>query len=103
MRTSYLLHILLWMVPVIALQWGFAWRAFLRNGRAIAIPTLAVGTYFSLADAVAVRAGIWFFDPRQILGIHIGPLPIEEILFFYVTALLVAQSFVMLLPRALRR
>lgn len=102
-ETNYLFHLLWWMLPVIALQWGFAWRIFLRNKRAIFLPPLIIGTYYALADSVAVSSGIWHFDLEQVLGIFLGPLPIEEILFFYITALLVSQSFVMFLPERLRR
>jgi lycopene cyclase domain-containing protein len=66
------------------------------------VPPLLIGTFYSLADSVAVRDGIWHFDRAQILGIHVGVLPIEEILFFYITALLVSQSFVMLIPGRMR-
>lgn len=100
---NYIVHLLAWMLPVIALQWLLAWRIFLANKRAVFLPALLIGTYYSLADVVAVRSGVWFFDPGQILGIHIGPLPIEEVLFFYITALLVTQSFVMFLPGRFRR
>jgi len=100
MPTDYLLHILVWMLPVIALQWILAWRTFLQNRRAVILPPLAIGTYYVLADTVAVHSGIWSFDPRRILGIHIGVLPIEEIIFFYLTALMVSQSLVMFLPKA---
>ncbi len=101
--SDYLAHILIWMLPVVALQWALAWRTFLRNRRALLYPTLIVGTYFTLADMVAVREGIWFFDPARIAGPRLGPLPVEEVLFFYLTALMVAQSFVMLLPARARR
>ena len=101
--TDYLFHLLVWMLPVIILQWLLAWRIFIANRRAVFLPALLIGTYYSLADVVAVRAGVWFFDEEQILGIHIGPLPIEEVLFFYITALLVSQSFVMFLPGRFRK
>lgn len=101
--TDYLAHLLTWMLPVVAIQWGIAWRIFLRNLKAVVIPPLLFGTYYSLADLVAIREGVWYFDPAQILGLKVGPIPIEEILFFYITALLVSQSFVMLLPGNLRR
>lgn len=102
-QTNYIFHLLVWMLPVIALQWSIAWRIFLRNKNAVFLPPLLIGTYYALADSVAVSSGVWFFDPKQILGLFVGPLPIEEILFFYITALLVSQSFVMLLPAKLRR
>ena len=100
--TAYLTHILFWMVPVLLLQWGFAWRVFLKNRRAVFLPPLLAGTYYSLSDLVAVDQGIWFFDGKQILGVTIGGVPVEEILFFFITSLLVSQSIVMFLPRNYR-
>lgn len=102
-RWHYFLHLMGWATPVIALQWALAHRAFRRNLRAVFAPALIGGTFFSIVDSVAVRAGVWFFDPAQILGIFIGPLPLEEVLFFYVTSLLVSQSLVMFLPDGWRR
>lgn len=102
MRSTYIMHVIVWMLPVVAVQWALAWRAFRRNLRAVFLPPLLLGTFYTLADSVAVREGIWFFDRRQTLGFYVGPLPVEEIIFFYLTALLVSQTFVMLLPARLR-
>jgi lycopene cyclase domain-containing protein len=71
--------------------------------RAIVLPALGGTIFFSAVDAFAIRAGIWFFDPAQILGLHVGPLPLEEVLFFFLTSWLVAQSLVLMLPPSLRR
>ena len=61
--------------------------------------TAAFGIYYTLADLVAVRAGTWFFDEKQITGVKLGGvLPWEEIAFFFLTSLLVAQSYLLLLP-----
>ena len=38
------------------------------------------------------------FDERHLLGLKLGNVPVEEVLFFCVTALLVAQSMVAMLP-----
>ena len=103
METNYLNHILYWMGPVILIQWVLAGKVFLRNLTAVFIPPLVMGTYYSLADIVAISSGIWYFDENQILGVYIGPIPLEEVLFFFITALLVSQSFVMFLPRNYRR
>jgi lycopene cyclase domain-containing protein len=102
-ETNYLSHLLMWMLPVIAIQWVIAWRIFMRNLRAVLLPPLIVGLYYSLTDLVAIHEGIWFFDESQTLGIKLGVVPVEEVLFFFITALIVAQSLVMLLPERLRR
>ena len=102
-RWHYFLHLVLWAVPIIAVQWIPGWRTILRNLRAVVLPALGGTLFFSAVDAFAIRDGIWFFDPQQILGWHLGPLPIEEVLFFFLTSWLVAQSFVLMLPARLRR
>lgn len=88
----YLIHLLFWMLPVVAIQWliGGAWI-----GRPVAVcgAALLVGGILTLFDAIAIRHGIWFFDESQTLGIKVGNVPIEEALFFLLTALLVAQSY----------
>ncbi len=102
MNLDYGLH-LLWIIGVILLQWGIAGGLLLRNRRAIILPTLLIGTYYSLSDLVAIRAGIWHFDEKMISGLTLGPVPVEEVIFFFATALLVAQSIVMFLPERYRR
>ncbi|MBL0332372.1 MAG: lycopene cyclase domain-containing protein [Chlorobiota bacterium] len=97
-KLNYIFHLLVWMLPVIIGQWFIAKKIFLKNIKAIILPTIIIGTYYSIVDTVAVFDGIWFFDSNQILGLHIGVLPLEEILFFYITSLLVSQTFIMLLP-----
>lgn len=97
-RWNYFLHLTLWILPLIAGQWVIGWRVFRRNLRAILVPAVAGGVFFSVCDAVAIHAGIWIFDPRQNLGVFFGPLPLEEALFFLLTSWLVAQSLVLLLP-----
>jgi lycopene cyclase domain-containing protein len=69
----------------------------------LALVTAAFGIYYTLADLAAVRAGTWFFDEKQITGVKLARvLPWEEIVFFFLTSLLVAQSYLLLLPSDLR-
>jgi putative membrane protein len=100
----YAWHLLYWFSPVVLLQWAVAGDIILGDHwKLVSTATLAIGTYLSLADLYAVRQGIWFFDRRQITGVYVaGVLPWEEIAFFYITSLVVAQSFVMLLPDSAR-
>lgn len=103
MKTAYIIHLLGWGLPVIALQWLAGWRILRRNLAVVVQATLAGGTFFSVTDSWAVRSGIWHFDENQILGLRLGPLPLEEVLFFFLTSLLVVQSLVLFLPERFRR
>lgn len=99
----YAWHLLFWFLPVILLQWAFGWSILAPRLDLIVLPTLLVGTWLVVADLVAIRAGLWFFDEGQITGWKWrGLVPWEEIAFFYLTSLLVAQSYLLLLPEALR-
>jgi lycopene cyclase domain-containing protein len=102
MKTNYLFHLLGWMLPIVLFQWAIGWRILARNARAVLLPVAAVGMYFIAADAMAITEGIWLFDANQILGIHIGVVPLEEVIFFFLTSLLVSQSLVLFLPKELR-
>lgn len=95
---NYAIH-LAWFLPVIYAQWVLAPALFLAHAGLLATVTAAFGIYYTLADLVAVRAGTWFFDEKQITGVKLGGiLPWEEIAFFFLTSLLVAQSYLLLLP-----
>ena len=102
-RWHYFLHLVLWAMPFILLQWIPGWRTILRNLRAVVLPAIFGTLFFSVVDTFAVQAGIWFFDPKQTLGWHLGPLPVEEVLFFFLTSWLVAQSLVLMLPARFKR
>ena len=99
---NYAIH-LAWFLPVIYVQWILAPPLFLGHAALLALVTTTFGVYYTLADLVAVRGGTWFFDEKQITGVKLGGLlPWEEIAFFFLTSLLVAQSYLLLLPSDLR-
>jgi len=113
----YAFHLVAWLGGVTALQWlGFP-RLLWANRSAVFLPALIVGSYLIATDVVAVHFGVWRFDADLILWGAVDPLarpvlafclkpfgvPIEEWAFFYLTGLLVAQSFVLFLPTRLRR
>jgi lycopene cyclase domain-containing protein len=99
---NYAIH-LTWFLPVIYFQWLLTPQLFGSHIGLLALITAAFGIYYTLADLAAVRAGTWFFDEKQITGVKLGGiLPWEEIAFFFLTSLLVAQSYLLLLPSDLR-
>lgn len=103
MKWHYFWLLVGWAGPIIVLQWVVGWRVFQRNLRATLLPPILATVFFTVCDSVAVHSGLWFFDEKQILGWRVGALPVEEVLFFLLTSLLVAQSLLLLLPPAYRR
>ncbi len=94
---TYLGMILAWAAPVLAAQWAVAGG---RIGGAPRTFALAVGgptLYLWVADAIAIRLGIWRISETQTLGIRFGPLPLEEAAFFLATNLLVVQGLTLFL------
>lgn len=47
---------------------------------AMVLPAL----FFLVWDELKTRAGVWSFSAQHITGLHIGSLPLEEVLFFFV-------------------
>lgn len=103
LKWSYTIHLLYWFAPVIAIQWILGFSLFIAALPCWLIPTLAFGCYYTVADWIAVRSGTWIFDHAQITGIKLGQyLPWEEVAFFFLTSLIVSQSYLLLLPQEMR-
>jgi lycopene cyclase domain-containing protein len=90
----YLPFLLAWALPICAIQWLLGGRYLWRERRRWLPMVLALGTYLSMADVVPIRAGIWRFDATSLLGVYLGPVPVEELLFYVLTTAMVIQGFV---------
>jgi putative membrane protein len=97
-RATYLTWILICAAPIVALHWAIGGRALATHARRILLSAATATAYLALADAWAIRAGVWAFSPDLTLGVCIGPLPLEEIVFFWMTSLLVAQTMALFEP-----
>lgn len=96
-KYSYLVILLGWALPVVAVQWLVAWRELWKWRRLLLATFLLCGTYLSLSDHFAIARGIWQIQEAGIIGWRLqGHLPLEEALFFYLTVLMSAQGFVMI-------
>ena len=95
--TTYLGLILVWSLPVLALQCGWGGGIFSRTGSVmvagVAVPTL----YLWAADRIAIGLGVWEISPRYTTGIGLFGLPVEEAVFFLMTNLMVVQGLVAIL------
>jgi lycopene cyclase domain-containing protein len=100
--SAYLVHLLGWALPVLALQllllakaWGPRLGALLR---AVLPPALGVTAWLVAADNLAISSGVWAFGPGKHLGLRLGSVPVEEVLFFLCTNLLVAFGLALFTP-----
>jgi lycopene cyclase domain-containing protein len=102
--TAYLVHLLAWSLPVLCMQLAvIRWRYREHTGavlRAVLPPALAVTAWLVAGDHLAIRAGVWRFGEGKHLGVHLGAVPIEEVLFFLVTNLLVVFGLALFWPRS---
>lgn len=83
MRLTYLLVLGGCVLGTAPLELVLHTRVYAR-WRRLLLTLLPVFVVFTLWDVLAIRAGHWAYDPRQTTGLHVGNLPVEELLFFLV-------------------
>lgn len=97
---TYLIFELGWAIPVVLLQWAVGRKALWARRRSLISSVLATTVYLSTTDGVAIRQGIWTLHKERIVGLYVVNVPLEEIVFFLLTNLMVIQT-VLLLHRPL--
>lgn len=80
---SYLAVLGFCLVATLPLELVLGVRVW-RRLRRLALTVAPVVAMFAVWDLYAVSSGHWRFDPEQTTGLTLGPLPIEELLFFVV-------------------
>lgn len=91
-QSTYAVFLLGWALPVIVLQWLVGRHVLRAHWRTLILGVLIPTAWLASADVLAIRVGIWSFNPDLTLGIWIGGLPLEEGLFFLVTNVMVVQG-----------
>ncbi len=93
-KWAYLIHLLGWTLPLILLQLVVLVRHYREHSgrvlRAVLPPAFVVGLYLAVADHLAISVGIWNFGEGRHLGVYLGVVPLEEVLFFLLTSVLVS-------------
>jgi putative membrane protein len=92
---TYLGLMLLWFTPPLFIQWMYDPVGLWKEKRVVMAGTLIPTAYFGLADRFAIADGIWVISPDRTTGLRMGVVPIEEVLFFAITSLLLAQGLVL--------
>ena len=95
---NYLFHLFSWGGFFIIIQIFAGRKKIINNIFLIVMPSLIMTLYFSIADSISIGQGIWEFDPLQTTGIRLYNIPLEEILFFLVTNILITEAMILFLP-----
>lgn len=91
----YLGTTLAWAGPVLAIQWGFGWPYLWALRRTVAVAVLVPTLYLWAADRIALELGIWVISAEHTVGLSLVGLPIEEMLFFFITNLFIVQGLIL--------
>jgi lycopene beta-cyclase len=95
---TYLSIILFWALPPIMLQVLFGADILWHYRKLVFWSIFVPGVYLSLVDIVALKDTTWSISPEQTMGIlFFGILPLEEVIFFFITSVLLMFGMTLLL------
>ena len=82
-RWQYLALMALCVILTLPLEFVLRARVYRRPLRLLSalLPTVAV---FTIWDVVGILRNHWSYSPRFTTGIHLGVMPLEELVFFIV-------------------
>ncbi len=104
-NATYLFLILIWGLPLIALQWLVGGDILLKRWKVL-VPGILVPTlYLTIVDTVGLHATTWTINPTQSLNIFFPliQVPIEQGVFFLTTNTLIVQGLILLWMPELRQ
>ncbi|HMQ64670.1 MAG TPA: lycopene cyclase domain-containing protein [Arachnia sp.] len=82
-RWQYLILLGACVAITLPLEFGIGARVY-RSPRRLLLAMVPMLVLFVTWDVVGILRTHWWYEPRFISGIHLGPLPLEELLFFLV-------------------
>lgn len=95
---TYLTLILSWGLLPVIIQLAFGADILWKRRSIVLLGILPTSLYLGLVDRLAILAGTWTIDPVQTLGMTIGGvLPLEELVFFFMTNILLVFGMVLFL------
>jgi lycopene beta-cyclase len=95
---TYLSIILFWALPPIFVQLLFGADILWQYRRLVVWGIVIPATYLSLMDIVALKETTWSISSSQTTGIlFFGILPLEEVVFFFITNMLITFGMTLLL------
>ncbi len=95
---TYLSITLFWALPAIFPQLLYGADILWYQRKLVFLSIFIPSTYLSLMDIVALKDTTWAISPQQTTGIlFFGILPLEEVVFFFITNILIAFGMTLLL------
>jgi lycopene cyclase domain-containing protein len=99
---TYLTLILSWALLPVLIQVAFGGDVLFRDWRRLMVGVLPPTLYLWLADAIAIRSGTWTISPQQTTGMMLANLPLEEMVFFFMTNLLIVNGLILIFSPLIR-
>jgi lycopene cyclase domain-containing protein len=93
----YMALLLGWFLPPVLLQLAFGADILWHYRRLVLVVLLVPTVYLCILDATAIASGTWTISPQYTVGLGLGVLPLEEIMFFFMTNVLIAFGTVLML------
>jgi lycopene cyclase domain-containing protein len=91
----------MWALPAILPQLIFGADLLWHYRRLVFLTIFVPGTYLSLMDIVALTDTTWSISPGQTTGVlFFGILPLEEVVFFFITNVLIGFGLTLMLAEA---
>jgi lycopene cyclase domain-containing protein len=101
---TYLALISIWAIPPLLLQLAFGADILSANRRVLLLGILPPTLYLWVVDFLAIRWETWTISPSLTTGWKVGLLPVEEMLFFLATNIMVVFGITLLLsPQSRQR
>ncbi|MBX3064406.1 MAG: lycopene cyclase domain-containing protein [Anaerolineae bacterium] len=98
---TYLGLLMTWALLPVMIQTAFGADILWHHRRIVVLSILPMTAYLAITDKLAISAGTWTIDPiqsLQSLGIILpGKLPLEELLFFLMTNILIVFGCTLIL------
>ncbi|MCS7248833.1 MAG: lycopene cyclase domain-containing protein [Anaerolineales bacterium] len=102
-RWTYLSIILFWALPAMFPQFLIGADILWHYRRLAGLGILVPGAYLSAMDIVALSASTWSISPQHTTGLLLfGILPVEEVLFFFITNVLIIFGMTLMLSNLCR-
>jgi len=97
---TYLSITLFWALPAVFPQLIFGADILWHYRKLVTLAVLGPGLYLSSMDIFALNATTWSISPGKISGVKFwGILPLEEVVFFFITSILISFGMTLLLAR----